>query len=170
MRNGNGVGVRRCSVAPEPLLGAAVPDYADSFEIRLERPDAHTAEQWVRAALEQAQPPVRQLIELVHRRALRFRLGPTTSPDHVLGWRIVDSGPDLVRLEAAGPLGSGVIVARRSTPYSAVATTFVFFDRPIARHLWLVIGPLHRRIAPYLLRRAAVTLARQDSFVPRTRA
>src|SRR4051812_42435572 len=91
--------VRRLPVAAEPLLERTDFDYADAFELRLDRPDEHSAEQWVRAGLER--PALRRLILLVHRRVLRFELGPRDA-DHILGWRIVTSTPDVLQLETAG--------------------------------------------------------------------
>jgi hypothetical protein len=156
--------VTRLPVAPEPLLDTNDFQYADSFELRFGRPDQHTAEQWLRTGLEQ--PMLRQLIVLVHRRVLRFDLGPRDD-EHILGWRILTSQHDVVQLEADGPLMRAVIVARRTSPTSAVATTFVFYKRPITALLWRLVGPLHRRVAPYLLKRAAGTLLRESIEVAR---
>jgi hypothetical protein len=150
--------VRRVPVAPEPLLDATDFQYADSFELRFGSPDQHSAEQWVRTGLEQ--PMLRRLILLVHRRVLRFELGPRDD-EHILGWRIVTSQHDVVQLEADGPLARAVIVARRTTPMSAVATTFVFYKRPITPSVWRLVGPVHRHVSPYLLKRAAGTLLRE---------
>ena len=130
-------------------------DYADSFALLMSEPDDHTAEEWVRAGLEQ--PLLRRLIVLVHRHVLRFALGPADE-QHILGWRIAVSEPDVVMLQTGGPLLRAVIVARRTSPTSAVASTFVFYERSGTRLLWLLVGPLHRRVAPYLLRRADRTL------------
>jgi hypothetical protein len=149
------VRVRRRPVPSEPLVHG-VPDYADSFELLLPRPDAHTAEEWVRTGLEQ--PLLRNLIVLVHRRVLRFTLGPQGSDTHILGWRIVQSTPDVLELTTGGPLMRAVIVARRTSTTSATASTFVFYERASTAHLWRVVGPLHRRVAPYLLKRAGRTL------------
>jgi hypothetical protein len=156
MRDNTFVRVRRIAVPDEPLLHSSVHDYADAFELRLDCPDEHTAEKWVRTGLEQ--PLLRRLILLIHRRVLRFDLGPADA-DHILGWRIVVSEPEVLQLATSGPLLRAVIVARRTTPTSSTATTFVSFERPSARQLWRVIGPLHRRVAPYVLQRAARTLA-----------
>jgi hypothetical protein len=153
--------VRRRDVPDEPQLRGH--DYADAFEVVLARPDAHSAETWARTSLEQCHPLLRRLIEVVHARVLRFDLGPSDDA-HVLGWRIVSSEHDVLHLEARGPLGRGAIVARRTSPTTAVASTYVFFDRSPARLIWTVVGPIHRWAAPYLLGRAARALL-QDSAV-----
>jgi hypothetical protein len=113
-----------------------------------------TAEQMIRDGLEHAPPRLRATIVSVHRHVLRFRLGPVSSPNHVVGWRVVTSEPDVIRLETTGPLIAGTLVARRVGATTARLTTFVRYQRPLAR-VWAIVGPLHRRVAPYLMARAA---------------
>jgi hypothetical protein len=152
-----GAGATRVAVpAEEPLIGKRY-DYADAFEIGLRASDPRSPEEFARHALERAPRSVQWTISTVHRYVLRLRLAPRSAPGHVLGWRIVTSEPDVIQLEALSPLlGRGVIVARRPEPTRAVVTTYLFHSRPVpARALWAVVGPLHRRIAPYLMARAA---------------
>ena len=131
-------------------------DYADAFEIRVSGPDERTAEQWVRAGLEQAPAAVRWLIVAVHRHVLRLHLGPFGDGDHVLGWRIITDDPGVVRLDASGPLAAAMIMGRRLDPTRMQLTTSLSYRRPaLARAVWAFVGPLHRTIAPLLLRRAA---------------
>lgn len=146
----------RCAVVThEPRIGGARYDYADAFEIQLDQADGRLPAQLFRAAFERARW-VRWMVPIVHRYLLRFRLGTSSQPDHVLGWRIASSEADLIHLEADGPLMRGVIVARRARPTRLVLTTFVYYRRrALARIVWTVVGPLHRRVAPYLLERAA---------------
>jgi Protein of unknown function (DUF2867) len=145
----------------EPVGGRDRYDYADAFEIRVREPDARSAEMFTRHALEQAPSPVRWTIWIAQRYVLRLRLGPRTSPDHILGWKIVSSQPDVVRLEAESWLLRGVLMARRVDPTCARITTYVFYRRrAAARFLWKIVGPLHRRIARYLLEHAAATANR----------
>jgi hypothetical protein len=140
----------------EPLIGAAAYDYADSFEIRVPESDERSMEEFVRGAIEDAPRSVRELVWLVHRHVLRFRLGPRSSASHVLGWRIKTSERDVFRLEATSTLfGRGIILGRRPDPTRVVVTTYVFRSRPtIGRAIWTLVGPLHRRVAPYLMERA----------------
>jgi hypothetical protein len=143
-------------VTDEPLVGHARYDYADAFEIRLGDADPRSAEQFARSALEEAPWPLRWTIRLVHRRLLRFRLGPRSSPDHLLGWTIITSKPDVIQLQAVSPLLRAVIVSRRLDLPGAVVTTYLFYRQPVpARVVWTVVGPLHRRVAAYLLEHAA---------------
>jgi hypothetical protein len=140
----------------EPLIGDASYDYADSFEIRVPESDERSTEEFLRSAIEDAPPPLRELVWLVHRHVLRLRLGPRSSASHVLGWRIKTSERDVFRLEATSPLfGRGVIIGRRPDPTRAVVTTYLFHSRPtLGRAIWSIVGPLHRRVAPYLMERA----------------
>jgi hypothetical protein len=138
----------------EALAADDRPDYADAFEVRAAEGDDRSAEQWIRAGLE-ASAAIRTMIVVVHRAVLRFRLDLRPAPDRALGWRVVTSEQDLVRLEADGPLMRGVLVGRRTDPRTMCLTTSLVFHRPVARVVWTVVGPLHRRIAPYLLARAA---------------
>ncbi|MDQ3985228.1 MAG: DUF2867 domain-containing protein [Actinomycetota bacterium] len=143
-------------MAEEPLIGSDRYDYADAFEIRMPVPDPRSAEEFGRFALEDAPSPIRWTIWIAHRYLLRFRLGPRSSPDHILGWRILVSEPDVVQLEAVSPLLRGVIVGRKPEPNCSVVTTYIFYKRPVAgRVVMKIAGPIHRRIAPYLLEHAA---------------
>ena len=143
--------------AHEPLIGTEAHDYADAFEVTVAASDARSSEAFARCALEEAAAPVRWTIAVVHRWVLGLRLAPPSSPDHVLGWKVVTSERDVVALEARSPLlGRGVIVGRRPDATRVVVATYLFYARPrAARSVWAFVGPLHRAIAPYLLARAA---------------
>ena len=160
MTPGSATAATRAHAVPvpefEPLIGGASYDYADAFEIEPPASDDRTAEQFARAALEGAPWPLRLTILVAHRYLLRLRLGPRSSPQHVLGWKIVTAEPDVIQLEAVSPLlGRGVIVARRPLPTSAVITTYVFFARPtLSRVVWMLARPVHRWAAMYLLEHA----------------
>jgi hypothetical protein len=131
-------------------------DYADSFEINLPESDDHTAEEWVRCALENAPMATRLTISNAWRHALRFDVGPDRSTQHLLGANIVESRPDLIQLELRGPLLRGVILGRRPDPTTVSLTTLLFYEQSLRAHAaWVVVGPAHRRIVPQLLESAA---------------
>jgi hypothetical protein len=131
-------------------------DYADAFELHTVHPDSRTAGEWLRAGLEDSPAPLRRLILVVHRHALRFRLGPHSGDGYVLGWHVIKEEPDEMRLEAAGPLFSGRLVGRRPDPSTVRLDTLLTFNRPrTASIVWAVVGPLHRAVAPFLLQRAS---------------
>ena len=146
--------VGRIPPAAEPAA-TGEPDYSDAYEVRLAQPDGHTAEEWVRAALDHS-PRVQQLIRFVHARVLRFEV--STEPGSLLGWRTLSSTPESFHITTGGPLLRAEIVARRRSATAATLTTSLFYRSRHAALLWAVVGPLHRRVAPYLLRRAAAHL------------
>jgi hypothetical protein len=144
--------------------------YADAFQIRLETPDDRSAEEFARSALDNAPPLVRVGMVTAQRYLLGFRLGPMSDPDHIQGWKIVRREPTVVQLEVVGPLGRAVVVGQRPDPTTAVMTTYNFYRRPkMGRVLWAVAGPLHRRIAAYLMERAAAAAEAPHHRVNRPR-
>ncbi|MDT4920315.1 MAG: hypothetical protein QOI15_1217 [Pseudonocardiales bacterium] len=131
-------------------------DYSDAFEISLPDADPRTPEEWARDALENSPPALRRFIVVAHRYVLGLRLGPLGDPGRVLGWEVVESDDDLVRLTATSPLATAMLVGRRLEGSRMRLTTFLCYRRPaLARPIWAAVGPAHRRIAPYLLNRAA---------------
>lgn len=160
--------IRSLSVSAQPPpFDAGRFDYADAFEVRFPRvvgqPDAVD---FLRRALEAAPPP----LLIVARTAwllLGFRLGPSDSTDHIVGWRIAASRADAVQLEVSGALADAVLVGR-VTAAGASVTTHVRYVRPrSARAVWAVAGVAHRRIAPYLLERAALATPTPPGTEPR---
>ncbi|MBV8929593.1 MAG: DUF2867 domain-containing protein [Mycobacteriaceae bacterium] len=138
-----------------PVLAADGYDYADAFAARIGEADTRTAEQVIRDGLENAPGWLRLVVLTAHRYVLRFDLAHTPLPTHVAGWVIMDNDHDHIVLWAGGPLVEGRIVARRPTPSTAVLETSVRYRRPLlAPMLWTAVGPLHRVVAPFLLRRA----------------
>jgi hypothetical protein len=88
------------------------------------------------------------------RGVLGLRLGPRHSPDDILGWRIVDRGPDRIVCQ----LGSGFLSARnefRKADGNLVWSTFVTYDRPMARVIWPPASLIHRLLVRIALRRTA---------------
>jgi hypothetical protein len=145
----------RTPVAGEPLLDGKKPDYADAFEIHLAVADQRSAEQWVRLALEGAAAPVRWVIVAALRGVLRLKLDRSSGPGYVFGWRIISSAPDVIVLEADGPVLRGVLVGRRRAPTVTAITSLIFYRHRVARPLWALVAPIHRRVARYLLERVA---------------
>ena len=131
--------VRRVGVT-DPIAAARRYDYADAFEVRLPEPDPYSPETWVRAGLEATPRVVDWIVGL-----LGFREAPASS-DHVSGFRIVKSDPEVVHLEASLPLMHVVMVGRRVEPTRRMLTTVLRYERPVlTRLVWTVVGPVHRR-------------------------
>jgi hypothetical protein len=157
--------IRRIDPITEPALDGVRWDYADTFEVLLDQPDDHPAEQWVRAALEQSSGPVRHLIPLVHRNIVRFNLD-LDDPDNLLGWHQIVSEHDSAAIEADGSLLRAVVVARRHTPTRCTGSTYLFFHKPTAaRLMWLFVRPLHLQLERQLLAGAARALTQNHADV-----
>lgn len=144
---------RRVSLASASLPAQVKrADYLDAFEVTVAESDARIPEALARAALEQSGTLIREGIRFAHRAFLLFHLGPASSPDHILGWRIVDSTPDAVHLQADSPLMSGTLILRRTNAATGQLITALHYKRPrAAAAVWRAIGPVHRRAAPYLM-------------------
>jgi hypothetical protein len=129
-------------------------DYAGAFEVTVGDPHQRSPEQWVRATFEGAPRSVQWLLRVGWRSILGLRLGPPGSHDHVLGWKLVTAAPEAVLLEVR----SGLVTARkvlRIQDSRVILTTFVRYERRWAGALWSVISPVHHRVEPYILGRAA---------------
>jgi hypothetical protein len=142
-------------VTENPPSAAVSPDYADAFEVGRSPTDRRSAERWARDGFERLPTATRQSALLAHRWILGFQLGPWASPDHVFGWRIATSQPDLLHLEARSRLLSGLMVWRLHSS-RLVMTTFLRYEMPrTAAGIWAVVGNVHRGGAPHLLQLAA---------------
>jgi hypothetical protein len=129
------------------------PDYAISFELPVERADVRTAVGWAQACFEHISRPVLWFLVGGWRFGLGLRLGPRPSTQHVLGWRIVTSVPGFVILEVRSPLltAHNLVEVRDGR---VVLTTFVRYEHPVARPLWLAAAVIHRLSVPRLLNHA----------------
>lgn len=131
-------------------------DYADAFEMRTVETDLRSAAEWLRAGLEGSPRALRWLIVVVHRSVLRLRLDTRSGSGYVLGWRVTKLDQHHTELEASGPLIHGLLVGRRPDAHTVRIDTFIEFkSRRAAAIVWTFVGPVHRRVAPYLLRRTA---------------
>jgi hypothetical protein len=131
------------------------PDYAAGWESTVESGDTRSAEQWARATFEGAPRELRAFIVAGWIAVLGLRLAPRSSPDHVLGWTIATNEPDRVIIEA--PFRFGTAHNLLSLEGSRVLfATFVRYEKRGGRIVWLSAAPLHQRIIPYLLGRAAM--------------
>jgi hypothetical protein len=146
---------RRVVVCETPPPAIASPDYADAFQVTRSSTDRRSAEQWARDGFEGLPVTPRRSVLLVHRWILGFHLGPWASRDHIFGWRIVTSEPELLHLEARGTLMSGHMVWRLHRERLLMSTFLQYETHRRASMVWAVIGNIHRGGAPYLLKLAA---------------
>jgi Protein of unknown function (DUF2867) len=141
-------------LAEQTQSGETASDYTDVFEVPIRHGDTRAAEQMFRDALRDE--PGGAGVLWIHRHILRFRLGPLSSPDHLIGWQIVHSDPDEIVLTTSGSLMRGELMLRREDGRRATLTTRVHYHRKLAaRTVWAMVGPLHRVVAPRLMERGA---------------
>ncbi len=144
------------ALAGRTQIGEDAADYVDVFEVPIQSNDSRTAEEALRDALRQNPGVLGAAVLWIHRRILGFRLGPAISGEHIIGWSIMRSDTDEIVLAANGPLMHGELDLRRQAGRRAVLTTRLHYRHQLAgRAVWLVIGPLHRVIAPALMKRTA---------------
>jgi hypothetical protein len=134
--------------------GLAGYDYEDSFAAPRAAADDRTPEQWARSVFEDALLPVRWFLVVGFRYGLGLRFGPRRSPEHVLGWAIIDRSPDSLTVEARSWFLTSRLVFRTETSRLS-QSTYVRFDRRIAAIIWPPVSILHRRIVPRVVRHAA---------------
>jgi len=135
--------------------GETAADYVDVFEVPIAAGDVRTAEQSFRDGLGDRPGMGGNLVLWIHRNVLRLRLGPSRSSGHLIGWPIVRSDPDELVLATRGPLMRGELTLRRQDGRRAVLITRLHYRRRVAaRAVWALIGPLHRMVAPRLMRRS----------------
>lgn len=130
------------------------PSYTDCFTVTPRANPGRSAEAWMREVLESAPRLVRWFVLFGWRVVLGLRPGPWRSPTHILGWRIVSSTPDVVILAQHSALVTAHLVLR-ADPSEVRLATFVHYEHRAARVVWTIGSIVHRRIAPYLLTRAA---------------
>ena len=129
-------------------------DYSDSFATETATEDDLSPEQLARAVFEGAPRPARWFLLIGFRYGLGLRFGPHPSPEHVLGWAIIDSTPASITIESR----SWYLTSRllfQTEPARVTLSTYVRYDKRIAAVLWPPVSILHRQILPRLLRQAA---------------
>jgi hypothetical protein len=128
-------------------------DYTDAFVLTTPRAEGRTAEDWARAILEDAPYATRQGL----RRgwfALGVALGATDDRRRVLGWAVRRSSPNHVVLAADSLMGmEGEVLLKRERGALLVAT-LMKLNNPVARAVWTVFSPRHRKVVRHLLRQA----------------
>lgn len=132
----------------------AHPSYAYACEISASPLDERTAEAWLRAMFEESPASLRRFVVAGWILVLRLRLGPRRSPDHVLGWKVLSTTPDVAVIGVQGATLSAHHVMRIDGT-TVVHVTFVRYDRPAGRILWAASAPIHVRVIPFLMNHAA---------------
>ena len=138
-------------------------DYEDAFAVVADVD--HTAEQWVRAVVNDAPPRVRRRLWLGWI-ALGLRIGPPWSSHRVLGWQVMHRDESYVLLGANSWLGLRGQLLFRTEPDGLLFATFVGLTNPAARALWAAITPHHQRVVRSLLTHAATRVTSDRQPMP----
>ena len=153
---------------PIPRAAGAVQDlddvdYADAYTVEITPGDSRSAEEWARAILESLpRIPNAALLGLW---SLFMRPGPPHSRDHVLGLRIRERSPHAIVLQPDTKLGDiRLVLITESTERQTWLhlASFGRFGGWQGRVGWAFTGPLHRRVAPLVLGRAAALYANRQ--------
>lgn len=131
----------------------AAPDYADIVTAPLGEPLSTAPEQLVFTTLHALPRILVRVLPLVQRLALGLRLELRPSPDHLLGWRIVERHESWLRIEASSWLLTGHVVLHADDDRLSFAS-FVRYERPLAALIWRPVSLIHRQVALTLVRNA----------------
>lgn len=129
-------------------------DFACAYDVAIAPGDHRSSEQWARDLWEGAPAPLRWFMVVGWRVVLGLRLGPRPSPEHILGWRIVERRPE----ETVCRLESRLLTARntfRAADGRLTWSTYVSYRRTPARLIWPPLSLVHRALVRDRLRRAA---------------
>lgn len=114
--------------------------------------DMRSSEQWARQLWEDAPRGLRWFMTMGWRWVLRLRLGPPHSSDHILGWSLTERRPEQAVCQAQSSfLTAYNTFVRRDDQF--VWSTYVFYDRPVARLIWPPVSLLHRPLVRLSLAR-----------------
>jgi hypothetical protein len=135
---------------PPPTFGRC--DYADAFSIVREPGDSRTPETVARDVLDRSPWAFRTFVPILWRLVVGFRLGPRPSPDHVLGWKIIETTPEITELRTHSWQATGGVIVRLQEKRVLFTTFMRYENRLTSRAMWSVLAPVHRFFVPYLLR------------------
>lgn len=145
--------------AEDPLSPFKRADYADTFSISCENAYSVAPEDLVRRGLEDLPAPVRLVVQLAWRGALRFQLLDEDADGQIAGWKIVESQDDAVQIQTSSTTTEAALLAWRE-PGMLHFSTYLHWLRPReGRLIWAVVGPAHRTVGRYLLTKVARSLA-----------
>jgi hypothetical protein len=144
--------VREVAVPPDALALTTLSrvDYTDAFRLEAGRTHDWTGEEWARAMLQGAPAATRTRL----RRgwfALGVRLGSADDERRILGWAIRRSSPEFAVLAASSVIGMEAEVVCKREPRGVLVATFMRLDNPVARMVWAVVSPRHRKVLRHLI-------------------
>lgn len=130
------------------------PTYEDAFEVAVRDAHDRTAEVWLRLMLE-GSPERAQRALRGGWRALGLQHGPLDCADHVLGWPIRRSEPNVVLVGASSRVGMPAELLLMREAESIKFFTFIRHENPLVRVAWAPIVKPHHEVVTRLLGRMA---------------
>lgn len=147
--------VREVAVSPaaQKLSTLSRVDYADAYLLEPDPIPERTAEQWARAILEDAPAATRRTLRRAWF-ALGVRLGSTADDRLVLGWEVRRATQDVALLAATSLIGIDAEVLCKREQNALLVASFMQLKNPVARVVWAIVAPRHRRVLRHLIRQA----------------
>ena len=125
-------------------------DYTDAFILTTPAGADRMGVEWARALVEDAPAETRRML----RRgwcALGVRLGSPDDERRVLGWEVRRTSPDHAVLAADSRLGMEAELVFERRPGALLFATIIKLNSPLARIVWTLFSPQHRKVVRHLL-------------------
>lgn len=98
---------------------------------------------WLHETFDDAPEALRAPI-LLGWRLFGAELGPLSSPDHVLGWRVEVAEPEQARIAVRWKIGLDAEIVALDRSGGFTLASFVRTRTPAARVVWTLLSPMHR--------------------------
>ena len=125
-------------------------DYTDAFILTTPAGADRMGVEWARALVEDAPAETQRML----RRgwfALGLRLGSPDDDRRVLGWEVRRTSPDHAVLAADSRLGMEAELVFERRPGALLFATIIKLNSPLARIVWTLVSPQHRKVVRHLL-------------------
>ncbi len=128
-------------------------DYEWSYETSIDGIVDLTVEGWLRAAWEDGPAVLRGFLPLAWKYGLGLRLGSTSDPARVLGWRITNTVPERVAVDASSQIMHAVNTVTVVDGRIRWHTT-VTYANAVGRLMWIPARFVHQLLIPRMVLRA----------------
>jgi hypothetical protein len=148
-------GIRQIELPPGARARSTLTrvDYTDAFVVDIPTAQEHSAEEWMRAALEGAPEPLRRSLRSGWR-TLGGRLGPDGDASYVLGWEVRQSEAQYVLLGMTFRLGMQAELLLERHEHTLLFSTLLQHHSPLAPLVWAFIERPHVRVVRHVLEQA----------------
>jgi hypothetical protein len=149
---------QRLAVPPNLRALCALPriDYEDAFALEVAAARQRTPAQWARVSLGDAPPNIgTSLWSAFSALGVLPQARDRTADQVVSGWEFRRTTEEFALLGGDARIGLSAELLFHVRPQGVLWATFVQLKNPLARAAWAGLTPIHRRVVPQLLRRAA---------------